>query len=259
MQRADLSGTYADIPDVRRTSVGGGAHHRVVTYRERPTGIPGVALWQRQVGPAPTTSRILPDGCMDLIWDGDRLFVAGPDQAARWHHSPAGASYTGLRFAGGTGPAWLGVPADEVRDQTPDLAQLWARTRTRRLAGNVAADPVAAMQEWVQDAAAEAKPDPIGPAVLRLTRAGASVAAIADRVGFSARQLHRRCLPVFGYGPRRLGRVLRLGTAIDLVRAGKPLAEVASDCGYADQAHLTREMRALAGTTPTGLLRELRE
>ncbi len=230
-----------------------------MTYRERATGIPGVVLWQRQVGPTPTTSRILPDGCMDLIWDGDRLFVAGPDQTARSYHDPGGSSYVGLRFAGGTGPAWLGVPADEIRDQCPDLAQLWTRGRTHRLAGEVAADPVAAMQEWLYDTAAEARPDPIGPAVLRLTRAGASVAGIADRVGFSARQLHRRCLPVFGYGPRRLGRVLRLGTAIDLVRAGKPLTDVANDCGYADQAHLSREMRALAGITPTGLLRELRE
>jgi AraC-like DNA-binding protein len=115
------------------------------------------------------------------------------------------------------------------------------------------------MQAWLHDVADEASPDPIGPAVLRLTRAGASVAGIADRVGFSARQLHRRCLPVFGYGPRRLGRVLRLGAAIEAVRAGKALVEVAGDCGYADQAHLTREVRALAGTTPTGLLRELRE
>jgi AraC-like DNA-binding protein len=231
----------------------------VVTYRERPTGIAGVVLWQRRVGPAPSTSRILPDGCMDLIWDGERLFVAGPDLAARWHHSPGGTSYTGLRFAGGTGPAWLRVPADEVRGQCPDLSHVWARTRTQRLLGQVAADPAGALPAWLRHVASEANPDPIGPEVLRLTRAGASVARIAERVGFSARQLHRRCLPVFGYGPRRLGRVLRLGTAIDAVRSGRPLAQVASDCGYADQAHLTREMRALAGTTPTGLLRELRE
>jgi AraC-like DNA-binding protein len=75
--------------------------------------------------------------------------------------------------------------------------------------------------------------------------------------GLSARHLHRRCLPVFGYGPRLLGRVLRLGRALDQARTGAPLAQVAVGCGYVDQAHLSREVRALAGTTPTGLLREL--
>jgi AraC-like DNA-binding protein len=91
-----------------------------------------------------------------------------------------------------------------------------------------------------------------------MAAAGAPVSLIAGRVGVSARHLHRRCLPLFGYGPRRLARVLRLGRAVDEVRSGLPLAQVAAGCGYADQAHLSREMRALAGTTPSGLLRELR-
>jgi AraC-like DNA-binding protein len=90
-----------------------------------------------------------------------------------------------------------------------------------------------------------------------MAAAGTSVAAMAGRLGLSARQLHRRCLPVFGYGPLRLARVLRLRRAVDESRTGMPLAHVAAGCGYADQAHLSREMRALAGTTPTGLLLEL--
>ncbi len=68
--------------------------------------------------------------------------------------------------------------------------------------------------------------------------------------------IHLRCLPTFGYGPRHLGRVMRFGRALEAIRAGTPLAQVAAECRYADQAHLTREVRALAGTTPTALLRE---
>jgi AraC-like DNA-binding protein len=79
---------------------------------------------------------------------------------------------------------------------------------------------------------------------------------MADRLGLSARQFHRRCLPAFGYGPRHLARVLRLGQALDQARAGVPLAMVAADGGYADQAHLSREVRALTGTTASALLRE---
>ena len=80
---------------------------------------------------------------------------------------------------------------------------------------------------------------------------------MADRLGLSERQLRRRCLPVFGYGPRRLARILRMNRAVAAALAGRPLADVAYDCGYADQAHLCRDVLDLAGATPTELLAEL--
>ncbi len=67
----------------------------------------------------------MPDGCLDLLWDGNRLFVAGPDTAARWRQSPAGTTYVALRFSGGLGPTLLGVPANELWDRTADLEDLW--------------------------------------------------------------------------------------------------------------------------------------
>jgi AraC-like DNA-binding protein len=228
-----------------------------MTYWERPSGTLGAVLWARTVGPAPEPARILPDGCMDLIWDGSSLFIAGPDSAARLVHSAADTSYFALRFSGGTGPALLGVPADQVLNQSPDLECLWPSGEARVLAERVAASPVAALERWAAERAASRATDPLGPRVMAMAAAGAPVATIADQLGLSARQLHRRCLPVFGYGPRRLARVLRLGRAIDEARRGAPLALVAAGCGYADQAHLSREVLALAGTTPTSLLREL--
>lgn len=221
------------------------------------TAVPGAVLWERVVGPASERSRILPDGCVDVLWDGRRLFVAGPDSTARCHTSHPGASYVALRLSGGLGPALLGVPADEVRDLTPDLEALWPSGEARALTDRVAADPVAALEAWAVERAAAREVDPLGPRVLEMAVAGTPVATMAERVGMSTRQLHRRCLPVFGYGPRRLARVLRMGRALDGAREGRPLAEVAAGCGYADQAHLSREVLALAGTTPTGLLREL--
>lgn len=228
-----------------------------MSYRERPTVIPGAVLWERATGPAQARSRILPDGCLDLLWDGSRLFVAGPDTKARWHQGPPRASYVALRFSGGAGPALLGVPADELRDKTPALDELWPSAAARVLAERVAADPVTALEAWAAGRAATRAPDPLGPRVLAMAAAGTPVAQMAERAGLSARQLHRRCLPLFGYGPRRLARVLRLGRALEAARKGTPFAQVAAGCGYADQAHLSREMRALAGATPAGLLREL--
>jgi AraC-like DNA-binding protein len=40
-------------------------------------------------------------------------------------------------------------------------------------------------------------------------------------------------------------------------RTGAPLGRLAHTCGYADQAHLPGQVRELAGTTPSRLLREL--
>lgn len=87
-----------------------------------------------------------------------------------------------------------------------------------------------------------------------MATAGMSVAAMAEQAGINVRQVHRRCLVHFGYGPRRLARVLRMQRALDAARTGVPLAEVAASCGYADQAHLCRETRELADATPQELI-----
>jgi AraC-like DNA-binding protein len=97
-------------------------------------------------------------------------------------------------------------------------------------------------------------PDPATLAIAARVRAGWPVDKVADAVGLSARQLHRRCLPAFGYGPKTLGRILRMGRALALARDGLALARVAAVTGYADQAHLTREVKALTGASPGALL-----
>jgi AraC-like DNA-binding protein len=222
-----------------------------MSYSERATGVPGVVLWTKT---ASGDGRILPDGCVDLLWDGARLTVAGPDTRARWHSSPPGTAYAALRMSAGTGPALLGVPADLLRDRTPSLDELWPDRDVRRLADQVATDGTSALLRWATAQRARTEPDPLGARVLALAGAGTPVTVTADVLGLSARQLHRRCLLVFGYGPRHLSRVLRLGRALAMPGA---LAEVAHACGYADQAHLSREVRDLTGTTPSLLRREL--
>jgi AraC-like DNA-binding protein len=40
----------------------------------------------------------------------------------------------------------------------------------------------------------------------------------------------------------------------NLAKAGDGWAGIAAECGYADQAHLAREFRDLAGSTPSAWL-----
>ncbi|HEY3687748.1 MAG TPA: helix-turn-helix transcriptional regulator [Streptosporangiaceae bacterium] len=81
------------------------------------------------------------------------------------------------------------------------------------------------------------------------------VAGVADVLGLSERQLRRRCLTAFGYGPKTLQRVVRFQRALRAAREpGADLAGVAYRFGYADQAHLSRDVRALAGVPLTTLI-----
>lgn len=227
----------------------------VVAYQERSSPVPGVVLWRRDDDPPTTPGRILPDGCIDLVWDGEQLFVAGPDTRARWHRPGSGA-YVGLRFSRGIGPGLLGVAADDIRDRTPSVACLWSDADSRALTERVAAGPVRALEEWLVDRAAGREPPRLGTALFHLAAKGVPVTEMADHLGYSVRQLHRRSLPLFGYGPQHLARVLRFLRALAMARTGMPLARAAAAPGFADQAHLSRDVRDLAGTSPVHLLGE---
>jgi AraC-like DNA-binding protein len=221
-------------------------------YAERPAALPHVIAW-RAITTDHGVRRILPDGCLDLIWCEGRVFVAGPDTTAQVHPPEPGMRVTGLRFAAGTGPAVLGLPADEVTDRQISLDRVWPPAAVRRIAE--ADDPLAALEaaaahRW-QD------PDRAMVAVAAQARAGRPVDAIADSCGLSARHLQRRCRSSFGYGPKTLTRILRWQRAVGLARDGMPFAVASATAGYADQAHLSRETKALAGVPLTDLVTRL--
>jgi AraC-like DNA-binding protein len=94
----------------------------------------------------------------------------------------------------------------------------------------------------------------VGRALAGLTR-GERVAAVADEVGYSRRRLTTLVRLETGLGPKEFQRVARF-EASRLHLGRKPLADVAADCGYADQGHLARDWSDLAGCSPTTWLRE---
>ncbi|MCF3134939.1 helix-turn-helix transcriptional regulator [Streptomyces olivochromogenes] len=224
-------------------------------YEERASRLTGAVVWWRTLED-PVVWPVLPDGCMDLLWSEGRLLVAGPDTRAYVPGGPP-ARWAGVRFRPGAAPAYLGVPAHELRDRRVELADLWPAGAVRRLRARLEAapDPAAALEEIALERAAEVDPPEayLGRLVAAL-EAGRPVAAVADELGLGARQLHRRCQGAFGYGPKTLARILRMRRALALARAGVPFAETAARAGYADQAHLSRDVRELAGLTPSGYL-----
>lgn len=220
-------------------------------YEERASRLNGAVVWRSTPGRAPAPP-VLPDGCMDLLWSEGRLLVAGPDTRAYAVEGPA-RPWAGVRFHPGTAPAFLGVPAHELRDRRVELTDLWPAAEVRRLCARVdgSADPAGALEEIALERAAP--PGPFLRQLVAALEAGRPVAATADALGVGARLLHRRSLDAFGYGPKTLARILRLQRALALARSGTPLAETAALAGYADQPHLARDVKQLTGL-PAGRL-----
>lgn len=199
--------------------------------------------------------RVVPDGCVDLVWLGDRLLVVGADTRPMvWQ--PVGAPASGIRLRPGMAGAVLGVPADEVRDQQVPLSLLWPAVEDltdRPEAG----DPSARLRLLTEAVLRrKAEPDPlIGAAVRRLAVADARVSTVAHDLGVSERHLNRRVTAAVGYGPKLLARVARLRRLVALRESGA-LADRAYAAGYASQAHMTDEVRRLTGLTPVRFLED---
>ena len=88
---------------------------------------------------------------------------------------------------------------------------------------------------------------------LESTGGAVEIGALAREVGWSGRHLAARFRIEVGLGPKAVARILRFERVTRTLRAnaGEGLADLAYACGYADQAHLNRDFREFAGTTPT--------
>jgi AraC-like DNA-binding protein len=235
-----------------------------VAYREYapPPGLEALVacVWASHDGEV----RVLPDACVDVVFSDGRLVVAGPATAANVVPAAPGQTRVGVRFRVGAAGAALGLGVAELRDQGVPLTELWG-PGAQGLEDRVAAAP--SRQEALlaliggvarRLPAPEAADHEVRRAALALARPGADVQEVARAVGLSERQLRRRFEAAIGYGPATLTRVLRFQRFLRLANApgavGAPLARLAAEAGYADQAHLARECRRLAGLPPSALL-----
>jgi AraC-like DNA-binding protein len=153
----------------------------------------------------------------------------------------------------------IGVPAGELARRTVALDDLVGPDAGRiaeRL--NDAADASArfaildeVLRRRLARARAAARPDTQRAwALLRASDGKTRIEALADALGCSRRHLAQRFAEDVGVSPKVAARLIRfeatrrrLGTV--------PLARLAAEHGFADQAHLAREFRTLGGTPPT--------
>ena len=222
---------------------------------------PGHALlcrWDYVQGAHATPALVLPDACVDLLWDGTRLSIAGPDTRAQYARICPGQRVQGLRFAPAVAAHWLGVPLHVLADQRVELRDLGV-SRLATLADRMAARTDA--MGWLADRILADTPsgtDTMQVVHARLARAQPdSVAHLARDLGLTERTLLRRCDDAFGYGPKLLARILRLQRFLRLQHDDATLVDMALDAGYYDAAQLAGDARRLTGLTPTQLLAQV--
>lgn len=250
--------------------------------------VPEIWAWRTAAGPPGThqgvssghlTVILCLDGAVELLRKPDP--ARGPGRftasAAGLHAAPAviatGEVQAGLQLA----LTWrgarvlLGLPAAELAFDVVDLAALlpdvgslldrlhaapsWAQ---RCALLDSALCTIAALRSDLRPAVGAA------PEVARawdlLVRSGGTmrVAGLAADVGWSPRHLGEQLRRETGLGTKTAARVIRFERACALLRSpdAPALSEVAATCGYADQQHLARDFRDLAGTTAGAWLAE---
>ncbi|HVS66108.1 MAG TPA: AraC family transcriptional regulator [Thermoanaerobaculia bacterium] len=238
-------------------------------------------VWTRRTGGGPAhRSRVLPDGCADLIFDvspecgltgggvhGLRAIAVGTMTKPLDTELAPRSTLIGIRFHPGAGYPFLGAPLEELVDRRVGLTELWPRAAVERLLGRLAESERPA--QWSSALVAELSPrrscipdQAVRQAVRWILESQGRVRAgeLALRLGISRQTLARRFRRQVGVGPKMLARVVRLRATVERIDRAGPIdwAELALEQGFSDQAHLCAELRELAGEPPTRLLAKRR-
>ena len=222
-------------------------------YREHP---PAPALaglvktwWTLAAGGEPgrwIAQQAVPDGCVELIrrvdghsrWDGDqpKAFAVGLIDAPKAFEISGASRFAAVRLWPWAWPLVSAVSLAAMRNR-------WVPVEEAKLTRLCESLPDQAEAELLQRFAGAAELAAIGRAVI----AADTVEAMVDGTGMSPRRLQRWFARHVGLTPRRYLRMLRFQKAFAEVPGQESLAAHAAEHGFADQAHMAREFRSMAG------------
>ncbi|WP_433296790.1 helix-turn-helix domain-containing protein [Actinoplanes sp. CA-030573] len=193
------------------------------------------------------------------------LVVVGPRTRGAYNPNKELPVCVRVRLRPGRARSVLGVPVAELADRAVSIEALWGAAG-RRLTASLASarDPedvasrlAAALAERVLPGVAErVLPGVAGlveSAARAISRPGARLSEVADRLGVSERHLRNVFAREVGLSPKHYARISRVRTVLDL--AGRePWTEVASRAGFFDQAHMIGDFRSMMGVSPGAFL-----
>jgi AraC-like DNA-binding protein len=230
----------------------------VIGYRDRGAAgldIPVVAI--------PAVTVVIGFGGNDLIVDGAAGrqaftgFVTGFPRGSMRIRSEQ-AECVEVRVSPLRVRSLLGVAPAELGCVVLDLDGIWGRRaqslRQRLAAAATWQERFAVTRSFLaqHDEPARA-PDPEVVASwdrLLASRGRVRIDELAHASGWSRKRLLSRFESQIGLTPKRAAMLVRFRHAVEGLMAGRAAADVAADCGYTDQSHLSRDVSSFADTTP---------
>jgi AraC-like DNA-binding protein len=243
----------------------------VSDYREFPAPLPLteylVCLWTQTIASSSSqfAQRVLPDGCVDIVIINDEVpMVIGPFTEPLVARLAPGTTINGARCRPGLAQSLLGLPASALLNQSVPLSAVWGSAASVRFE-RITDERSLVARRSAMEAALLARLSNAG-GVDEATRAGirwlsenphGRIQQLSEWTGLSSRQIQRRFISAVGYGPKMFQSVLRFQRLLNLTESSgglRSLAQFSGDAGYADQAHMTREVQRFSGSPPTVLL-----
>ncbi|WP_138444741.1 helix-turn-helix domain-containing protein [Sinomonas susongensis] len=198
---------------------------------------------------------------INLVVEPGRLAVYGPSTTAGSRLLEGTGWAVGALLRPAATPLFTDCPgefADGERDlDEPGLASAVARAMSRPASAEARfAEAAAAVAGWIAERLPQA--DARGLEANRMADLADAepgllrVPDLAAAMGTSERTIERLAADFLGPTPAALMRRRRIQLAAERLRSDPdgPLAELAHTLGYSDQAHLSRDFRAVLGMTP---------
>ena len=211
-------------------------------YEERPSASRFVDVIWRTHDTSDGTYLAAADACWDMVFIrsefGNRSLLSGPSSTITPVPYRAGNRNVGIRFRRGSFlthvPTTLMVVTTEQLPMPTVESFLLAGEEWPMPTFETADDFVAELEhrELLGD-------DSVVMAALR-----------GDDPGLTPRSVQRHVSQVTGLTANQIRQIVRARTASERLQRGEPILDVAHDLGYADQAHLTRDLRRMTGFTP---------
>ena len=228
-------------------------------------------LWTARVAApvstaAPHVHRVLPDNCVDILWqdDGRQAYAVGMLTASFTVPAARPVRTVAVRFLAGAAGAFLDMPLHPLTDGRTGLADLWGRSAAHRLDDALWTGELTDRQrialverELLRRLAATDAPGGLlglrAVAAIEAAHGTLTVEALADTLRVSRQHLALQFRQQVGITPKLFARICRFRRALALLRdrpRGGNLAALAAECGYFDQSHLIRDFRDFADMAP---------
>jgi AraC-like DNA-binding protein len=214
-------------------------------------------------GQPPHEQTILPHPNVNLVFEASGAGIFGVDRRL-FTRTLSGLSLGfGVRFAaGGFRPFWQ-APISQLTDRVVPAARLFgprAEKTRQAIVGSCDVDDgvmIGYAEALLQSVMPERDPlaEQAAALVARITEDPGlrRVDQLSASSGMTPRSLQRLFADYVGVSPKWVMRRARLHEAAERADSGEPVdwAALASDLGYADQAHLTRDFTVTIGVPPT--------